>query len=107
MFYHYSQNNSGGSFEFDKKRGITHHVVIEADSPSHANERAESIGLYFNGCENDRDCPCCGDRWYPVHVGDGTEKALVYDKNPEDHKDMWFKEDSVAVHQLDGSIVWY
>ena len=49
MFYHYSQNNSGGSFDFDQEEGITHHVVIEAESAYLADRRAESIGLYFGG----------------------------------------------------------
>lgn len=44
MFYHYSQNNSGGIFDFDRENGITHHVVIEAESASLADRRAESIG---------------------------------------------------------------
>ena len=74
MFYHYSQNNSGGSFDFDKEKGITHHVVIEAESASLADRRAESIGLYFDG---EGDCPCCGNRWSEAY--EGTDVPSVYD----------------------------
>lgn len=48
-FYHLSQNKSGGGFDFDEAAGITHNVVIEADSAEEATERAESIGCYWNG----------------------------------------------------------
>ncbi len=58
-FYQYMQNNSGGSFDAH----FGHSVYIEAESPSHADYRAETIGIYFDGCDGGRDCPCCGDRW--------------------------------------------
>ncbi len=60
MFYHYSQNNSGGRFVYCPDRGISHHVIIEAVSDRAANIIAEDIGLYFDG---EGDCTCCGDRW--------------------------------------------
>lgn len=60
MFYTYWQNNSGGNFVEDDERGITLTVIIEADTAEEANERAEQIGLYFDG---DGDCECCGARW--------------------------------------------
>lgn len=64
MFYRFHQNNSGGSFHHDEKRGIGYEVVIEADSAPAANAAAESIGLYFYGVSEGRDCECCGSRWY-------------------------------------------
>ena len=60
MFFQFWQNNSYGRFNIDKVKGIGVVVIVEADSAVEANERAESIGLYFDG---DGDCPCCGDRW--------------------------------------------
>ena len=48
-FYHLLQSNSGGRFDFNEAAGITHHVVIEADSAEEATERAEGIGCYWNG----------------------------------------------------------
>lgn len=35
-FWHFSQNNSGGAFDFDHLAGITHHVIIEAYDQGHA-----------------------------------------------------------------------
>lgn len=84
MFYEFNQNNSGGGFDFDEKAGITHYVIVEADSADDANDRAERIGLYFEGCESGMDCPCCGDRWSRVWTwGDrepGTEVPTLYDR---------------------------
>ena len=109
MFYHYSQNNSGGSFDFDKKAGITHHVVIEAESASLADRRAESIGLYFDG---EGDCPCCGNRWSEADCNEGTEVPSVYDRPLgvvlKDHWGGWMKEGyETVVHFADGSMKWY
>jgi hypothetical protein len=60
-FFDFRQNNSGGSFVADHVAGISLTVIVEADDASHANERAEMIGLYFDGAG---DCSCCGDRWH-------------------------------------------
>ena len=60
--YEYNQNNSGGSFVVDSK--LCHRLYIEANYQSDADEIAEEMGVYFNGCDDDMDCPCCGDRWY-------------------------------------------
>lgn len=59
--YQYHQNNTGGSFDNDKK--LAANVFIEADSPDAADKKAESIGIYFDGTDDGTDCPCCGDRW--------------------------------------------
>jgi hypothetical protein len=61
-FYEYTQNNSGGSFIENEK--LTHRLMIEAETCTEADEIAEDMGVYFNGCEDGDDCPCCGDRWY-------------------------------------------
>jgi hypothetical protein len=66
FWYHYQQNNSGGTFDIDEKAGIGPRVWIEAPSADAADRRAEDIGLYFDGLEKGVDCPCCGDRWYPT-----------------------------------------
>ena len=72
MFYTFNQNNSGGSYDINA--GINECVIIEADTAGEANDRAVSVGIYFNGCEDGRDCNCCGDRWYAQDSGDnGTE----------------------------------
>lgn len=78
MFYNFTQNNSGGGFDFDADAGITHHVVIEADSPADANMRAQLIGIYFDD-NYDIDCECCGTRWSEVWDGEtGSEQPSVY-----------------------------
>lgn len=104
MFYEFNQNNSGGGFDFNRSAGITHIVIIEADSAGDANKRAESIGLYFDG---DGDCPCCGDRWYSAY-GDGDEVPAVYGTPVEDyHIDYkWMGTDpEIFIHYTDGRIV--
>lgn len=88
MFYSFNQNNSGGSFVIDDD--VAHYVIIEADSADAANERAESIGIYFDGCETGYDCPCCGDRWYSAWSEDeGQETPSIYGKPLAEHED-WF-----------------
>ena len=108
MFYQYNQNNSGGSFVFDKDMGITHHVVIEAESADDADRRAEEVGLYFNGCEEGRDCSCCGDRWHPTY-GEGDSEPLYYGMPVNKATGAaWMKPNKdIAVHYLDGRIEWY
>jgi len=76
MFYKFSQNNSGGFFDIDDT--FAPYVLIEANTPAEANRKAEEIGIYFDGCEKDIDCPCCGDRWYEIWSGDvGTEFPMI------------------------------
>jgi hypothetical protein len=111
MFFHFSQNNSGGSFDFDEKTGITHHVVIEADDYDHANYRAERIGLYFGG---GMDCPCCGDRWSSQWSGEkGNEEPKVYDKpvaeyDIQRYSTRWMDPGKeIAVHYCDGRVEWF
>ncbi len=61
-FYSFDQNNSGGSFVVDEN--LCHRLMIEAKDERSAEAIAESMGVYFNGCDEGYDCPCCGDRWY-------------------------------------------
>lgn len=77
-FWTFDQNNSGGRFVFDKKRGITHYVIIEAESVEDANNIARDIGLYYNGVANGIDCGCCGDRWNEAIDERGDFKPSIY-----------------------------
>lgn len=109
-FYHYSQNNSGGSFSFDEFSGITHHVIIQAYSAAEANLRAEEIGIYFNGCEDERDCDCCGDRWYSIWDDkSGTDLPEVYGEPVDAYDGMsWMSPGKeIVVHYLDGNRSWH
>ena len=76
MFYTFSQNNSGGDFIINDK--VAEWVIIEADSADEANDIAEGVGIYFDGCENGYDCDCCGDRWYRQYDDEGTETPQIY-----------------------------
>lgn len=73
MFWSFRQNNTGGDFHYNEALGLSVLVVVEADTWCEANERAENIGVYFDGCEYGLDCPCCGDRWYPQTIYDGGD----------------------------------
>ncbi len=74
MFFNYSQNNSGGFFHKD----MGYHFIVEAESNLQADAIAQDHGVYFNGCDKNIDCPCCGDRWHPAD--EGTSTPVVYDK---------------------------
>jgi hypothetical protein len=111
-WFHFSQNNSGGSFHFDAERGITHHVCIEAADAEHANLRAERIGLYFDGCDNGEDCSCCGDRWSRQWSDkEGTDAPMVYGDPAETYDPeagafgiRWMRDNpEVFVHYIGGA----
>lgn len=106
-FYHFNQNNSGGGFDYDDK--VCHHVVIEADNADHANMKAESIGIYFDGCSTGQDCPCCGDRWYQASDGDSMDEPSIYRDKPEDHVDTFtvIGDAYCRVYYLDGTVKEY
>lgn len=75
-FFNYHQNNSGGSFTVD--HSVTHDVIIEAKDAEHADRKAASIGIYFDGCRAGQDCECCGDRWYGASDLDRTERPAIH-----------------------------
>ena len=91
-FYEYCQNNSGGSFVTDDK--LCHRLFIEADNLDEADNIAESLGCYFNGVEEDLDCPCCGDRWYRGHevklnpMSVSKYGKFSFDKKKDDEKEI-------------------
>ena len=97
MWYEFDQNNSGGSFVIEPSRGIGPRVWIEASSSEEANDRGEAIGMYWSGCLDGRDCPCCGDRWYRTY-DDGSEKPVVHER-----WDFGWH-DEIYLHSLDGTI---
>ncbi|WJN63245.1 hypothetical protein [Streptomyces phage phiScoe45] len=107
-FFEYNQNNSGGSFDFEDGK-ITHYVIVEADTAELANERAEEIGLYFDGYG---DCSCCGDRWYSQWDDkDGDEVPSIYGTpiSDFDFGFRWMKGDrpEAYVHFADGRVQGY
>jgi hypothetical protein len=97
MWYEFHQNNSGGSFYIDGYKGIGPNVWIEADSEEAANDIAEGIGIYFDGVEKERDCSCCGDRWYPA--SHGQEAPII------DTMYNFFHHPNVYLHGKNGEVV--
>jgi len=57
-WYRYQQNNSGGAYSDPAVE-----LFVEAPSEDEADERAETVGVYFDGGARGMDCSCCGDRW--------------------------------------------
>lgn len=107
-YYVFNQNNSGGGFDIDATRGIGEKVVIEAINYLDANDRAQRIGIYFDGCADGRDCSCCGDRWSPLW-GEDTYSTIDVN-NPEEIKKQfndwgWTKRQHLFIHTLDGEII--
>ena len=109
MFYTFIQNNSGGDFEYNASRGISVYVVVECDSLKEAVELAGEIGIYFNGCDDGRDCDCCGDRWSePWGKEDLDPVPSMYgypiaDAIPPD-KIKWMKGYEGFIHYKDGLV---
>lgn len=110
MFYTYTQNNSGGGFDFDEHSGLTHHVIIEAQGPEEADFHALDMGIYFDGVNADLDCMCCGDRWYPAH-GKGDEVPNIYESTPEEYVKSgynWMAPGrEVCIHYSNGTKEWH
>ena len=101
MFYHFSQNNSGGSFIVDHRRGISVNVVVEGATVEEITERAKDIGL---------DCSCCGDRWYPPSYSTFDDTPCIYGQDVtagvyvSDTK--WIDDGPEGyVHYMDGRVV--
>lgn len=100
MFYCYNQNNSGGSFVSNDS--VAHYVFIEADSANEADDRAEDIGIYFNGVKNYRDCECCGDRWYEARYNDATIEPMIYGTPVASFTDTFSQEGKPYAYYKDG-----
>lgn len=110
MFVTYLQNNSGGFWHYDEAAGIGLVVIVEAPTAEAANERAESIGLYFDGCHTGRDCWCCGARWDRARETECREEPMVSDIPVEEfdfegylYPYRW----ECFLHRLDGSVEKY
>lgn len=105
MFYTYRQNLSGGRFDFFPERGISHLVVIEADSAEAADAKAEGLGIYFQGTQADIDCDCCGDRWYPaglwVLIDPATDEPM-FDGYAIDFTAPYPKRSPLTIKWIDG-----
>lgn len=101
-FYTYYQNNSGGHYIENSKKGLDTIVIIEALDSDHANMLAERIGIYFDGVEHDQDCPCCGDRWHRAEENDGTDSPEIYGDSINTVTECW-RGNHAFIHYLDKS----
>lgn len=108
-FWEFNQNNTGGKFHEDAKRGIAHYVIVEAKTVDEASARAQDIGIYYDGCRDGRDCSCCGDRWHEPW-GDGNELPSIYGREVKpgqprgQHDTHWMDGAEGYIHFLDGRI---
>src|SRR4051812_30696764 len=106
-FYEFDQNNSGGGFDVNDRLRET--VIIEAFNADDAADRAERVGIYFDGCDSGQDCPCCGDRWYrpyrheaePVPSRFTTPLKLIVPDTLKNETGV-----NVVIYYLDGSKGW-
>lgn len=106
-FYHFRQNNSGGSFVYDEADGLSVNVYIEAESAEDANEKMlEKIGEF----DSVYDCPCCGSRWYPADEDDYTCTSSTVPVENEVMSDEFFRvkwmdngKPETFVHLIDGT----
>ncbi len=93
-FYHYDQNNSGGVFGTPALN-----VFIEASSHEEADAIALGNGLYFDGVDENMDCPCCGDRWSrsfrePLEDQDAVDAVIERNRKWDE---VWAKSENVPV----------
>ena len=109
MWFHFRQNNTGGSFI--RNNDVEINVFIEADTPEIANYKALDVGIYFEGVSKGRDCDCCGDRWCEVDEWekvdrippsyfkrDDLNKSIFYYKNGEKTYGKHLKIRSILTH---------
>lgn len=111
-WFHFSQNNSGGSFVVTSE--LCHHLFIEAANDIAALAKAFDMGVYLHGVRDGLDCGCCGDRWYEP----SEEKfPLFYDgkggvvfKGPEEYaqhlaNDFGWTSPDARIYYADGRVV--
>lgn len=89
--YRFRQNNSGGVFEGPE------FVFIEAETAEQANEIAkDKHGIYFDGCDKDIDCDCCGDRWRYVDEYDTVSEKEAMEQ------ELYYPEHGIIIYYADG-----
>jgi len=76
VFYRFMQNNSGGAYLGPQV------MFVEADSTEEAEALAQGAGVYFDGVAAEKDCDCCGDRWFRDPDGFATEAEALASLGP-------------------------
>ncbi len=72
-FYLFRQQNVDGSYNWNRVHRTN--VIIEAASSVEANRKALSLGIYFNGVLEGKDCKTCGDRWEPIDLDNNCDES--------------------------------
>jgi hypothetical protein len=107
MFFHFRQANVGGKFYWT--RYMRPNILIEADAPEDANERALLAGIYFKGATTGIDCNCnvCGDRWEQKDFDEeGTIVPTVYEMPILVSPEPWENMADTVVHYKKGKTVY-
>lgn len=101
-YYTYIQNSCGEVIHGAK------YVIIEAESPRHANFLAQSrADLYFKFRDPENDCEsafCCKDRWEEMDesLDSGTDEPLLYGEPAAEYQTfdnvMLYRENGERVH---------
>lgn len=104
-FYKFRQNNTYGQRQ--TVEGVLGYAVyVQAYTAASANEIAQGLGIYFDGCASGLDCECCGDRWSRADEGEGEEAPLMYGEPLEEAaKKRFWSNLPVYVHYRDGRVV--
>lgn len=73
-WYHFDQNNTGGSFDLDESRKETPKVsnLVQARSEGEA-----WATMRLHGATNLGSCPCCGDRWVELPDPESPKSILT------------------------------
>lgn len=111
-FYTYNQNNSQGVFDFDPEHGISHYVIVEANSARQADALFSAIRDTYN---EGPYCSCCGERWPSMDVPwrdeEGDEVPSIYSEPAEKYNEFFdwrpgtgMYERPYFIHYLNGSI---
>jgi hypothetical protein len=100
-FYMWRQNNTGGSFITDGD--LSRFVVIEAKNYAKAEEKALNLGVYYNGVDSDRDCECCGDRWYSGDMVELKDGDTIEDYLQREEDEYPCRGTMTILHLADGS----
>lgn len=99
-FFTFNQNNSGGVF--DCTDTLDEYVIVEADSFESANDIMETLGGYFGGVSDGRDCGCCGDRWSSAWSDDADVEPSIYGEPISSGR---YNGRRWIVHFLDGTVI--
>ena len=110
-FYTFRQNNSGGVFDCNNDLSVF--VIIEADTAEEANDKAASLGIYFDGVRKGWDCDCCGDRWFETDEYEKTPEPKIYGWTPSEYVNrqdtvLWGNTGrEIVTHYKSGQKEWF